>query len=137
MENEKMITVISGTNFTLFAGLTQKDLSSKNPTERNRLNIRPTWSHGLDEKGRIQRFDFVAGENQCPEYITEWDSFIKLANSGVLSMKGSFAPKEKDTGISLAELKAKDDEIAKLKKQLEEAKKTEAKTENKPKIEQA
>ena len=90
---DKTITVISTTNFTLFKGLTQKDLSGKNPAEHNRLNIRPTWSHGLDEKGRIQRFDFLAGENECPEYICEWESFKRMCDGGTLSVKGSYSKK--------------------------------------------
>ena len=90
---DKTITVISTTNFTLFKGLSQKDLSGKNPAEHNRLNIRPTWSHGLDENGRIQRFDFLAGDNECPEYIVEWESFKRMCDGGTLSIKGSYSKK--------------------------------------------
>jgi len=115
---DKTITVISTTNFTLFKGLSQKDLSSKNPAEHNRLNIRPTWSHGLDEKGRIQRFDFVAGENECPEYMCEWESFKRMCDGGTLSIKGSYSKtaKSNTADASLLErIRALEEENKKLK----------------------
>lgn len=127
MENtQKTITVISNATFTLFKGLTQKDLTVDNKAQPNRLNIRPTWSHGLDGEGRIQRFDFVAGkDNVCPDYITEWDSFIKMCDSGVLGIKGAYT-KAKVPGVDLSTLKKLEEEnkalLEKLKK-LEKAEK--------------
>jgi hypothetical protein len=120
---DKTITVISTTNFTLFKGLSQKDLSGKNPAEHNRLNIRPTWSHGLDEQGRIQRFDFVAGENQCPEYICEWNSFKKMCDGGTLSIKGSYTKKSTTNSADaslLERIKALEEENEKLKAEKQE-----------------
>lgn len=126
---DKTMTVISTTNFTLFKGLSQKDLSSKNPAEHNRLNIRPTWSHGLDEKGRIQRFDFVAGENECPEYMCEWESFKRMCDTGTLSIKGSYTKTAKTnvTDASLLErIRALEEENKKLKAEKQQDSKEEA-----------
>lgn len=124
---DKTVVIISNSNFTLFKGLSQRDLSSKNPAEHNRLNIRPLWSHGLDENGRIQRFDFVQGDNTCPEYIVEWESFKSLCDNGTLSIKGSYSNKaNKDSGISLSELKKLQEENKKLKEDLEKLKNNES-----------
>ena len=120
----KNITIISNVNFALFKGLSQKDLTVDNPAEHNRLNIRPTWSHGLDEAGRIQRFDFIVGDNSCPEYITEWESFQKMCDSGVLSIKGSYTKAGSTPTTDLSALKKLEKENEDLKKQLAEAKKT-------------
>lgn len=122
---EKTITVISNANFVLFKGLSQKDLTSKNPAEHNRLNIRPTWSVGLDENQRIQRFDFITGDNICPEYIAEWDSFRKMCDNGVLGIKGSYTEKKDPANsVDLAKLRALEEENKKLKDELKKAEET-------------
>ena len=127
MEN-KTITVVSQATFTLFKGLSQKDLTTKNPAEHNRLNIRPTWSHGLDEEGRVQRFDFLAGDNQCPDYIVEWESFKKMCDNGVLGIKGSYTkPTQQELDSQLAEINKISKEIGILMK---EGKKEEAEAAN-------
>lgn len=120
---DKKITVISTINFVLFRGLTYQDLSSKNPAEHNRLNIRPTWSHGLDEKGRVQRFDFVMGDNECPEYIVEWDSFKKMCDNGTLSIKGAYSkkPTASPDASLLERIKALEAENERLKAEKQEA----------------
>lgn len=132
MEN-KTITVVSQATFTLFKGLSQKDLTTKNPSEHNRLNIRPIWSHGLDADGKVQRFDFVAGDNQCPDYIVEWVSFKKMCDNGVLGIKGSYTKPTTQT-TDLSSLKKLEEENKALLKQLEDLKKNPTKT---TKIEEA
>lgn len=132
MEN-KTVTIISNANFALFKGLSQKDLTIDNKAEHNRLNIRPTWSHGLDAEGKIQRFDFTVGDNQCPEYIVEWDSFKKMCDSGVLSIKGSYSKSPTPT-VDLSALKKLEEENKALLKRLEALEKNPTKT---TKIEEA
>ncbi len=117
MEN-KTITVVSQATFALFKGLSQKDLTVDNKAQPDRLNIRPVWSHGLDEEGRLQRFDFVSGDNVCPEYIVEWDSFKKLCDGGVLGIKGSYT-KQVTPSVDLTALKKLEDENKALLKRLE------------------
>lgn len=121
-QKEKTIIVISNQTFTLFKGLSQKDLSGKNPADRNRLNIRPMWSHGLDQDGKIQRFDFVQGDNECPEYIAEWESFQKMCDNGTLGIKGAYSRNAGSTisTTDLAKLRELEEENKKLKKALSE-----------------
>lgn len=121
---EKTITVISSVNLVLFKGLSQQDLTVNNPAEHNRLNIRPLWASRVDEKGNIQRFDFVKGENVCPEDILTWDSFKQLVDNGTLSIKGSYtqAQAKVDTK-SLEEIKKLKEEIKKLKEEKAELQK--------------
>lgn len=115
MEQTGTITVISTTNITLFKGLSQTDLSGKNPADHNRLNIKPDWSYGLEPDGTIKRFNFVIGENSCPEYIIEWDSFKSLVNNGTLSIKGSL-----DRHVESKETKSLKDLNASLEKKVKE-----------------
>lgn len=127
---EKTITVISSVNFTLFKGLSQKDLTVNNPAEHNRLNIRPMWATQLDEEGRIQRYDFVKGENVCPDYILDWEPFKQLVDNGTLSIKGSYSDaKAKADTKSLEEIKKLKEELAKAKAEKEEALKGKEKAE--------
>jgi len=116
--SEKTITIVSQATFVLFKGLSQKDLTVDNKAQQDRLNIRPMWSHGLDQEGRKQRFDFVAGDNICPEYIIEWDSFKKLCDSGVLGIKGSYT-KSAAPAVDLTALKKLEEENKALLKRLE------------------
>jgi hypothetical protein len=118
MEN-KTITVVSQANFTLFKGLTQKDLTVENKTQQNRLNIRPTWSHGLDPEGKIQRFDFIQGDNVCPEYLAEWESFRKMCDNGVLGIKGSYTNKQATPAVDLTALKKLEEDNKALLKKIE------------------
>lgn len=117
---EKTVTIVSQATFTLFKGLTQKDLSGTNPAEHNRLNIRPTWSHGLDEDGKIQRFDFIQGDNTCPDYIVEWESFQKLNDNGTLGIKGNYNKlvKANPDTVTLAKLKEMEEENKRLREEL-------------------
>ena len=124
MEN-KTITIISNANFALFKGLTQSDLTGDNKSQQNRLNIRPTWSHGLDNEGHIQRFDFKHGDNVCPDYIQDWDSFRKMCDNGVLGVKGSYTNR-KTSAVDLSVLRKLEDEnkaLLKKLKNLEDAEK--------------
>lgn len=114
MKQEGTIIVISTTNITLFKGLSQTDLSGKNPADHNRLNIKPDWSYGLEPDGTIKRFNFIMGENTCPDYIMEWDSFKALVNNGTLSIKGSLDRKPS------AEMKSLKDVNASLEKRIKE-----------------
>ena len=127
---EKTVTVISSVNFTLFKGLSQKDLTVNNPAEHNRLNIRPMWATQLDEEGRIQRFDFVKGNNECPEYMLDWEPFKQLVDNGTLSIKGSYsqAKAQADTK-SLEEIKRLKEELAKLEAEKNKAVKDKEKAE--------
>ena len=120
---EKTITIISSVNITLFKGLSQKDLTVDNPAEHNRLNIRPLWASRLDADGKLQRFDFVKGENECPEYIVEWDSFKQLADNGTLAVKGSYTQVQAKAQADTKSL----EEIKKLKAELEKVKAENAK----------
>lgn len=113
---EKTITIISSVNFTLFKGLSQKDLTINNPAEHNRLNIRPLWASRYDSEGKLQRFDFVRGENECPEYILEWESFEQYVNNGTLAIKNSLSQAKAQADTKSLE------EIKKLKAELEKAK---------------
>lgn len=108
------ITVISSVNLVLFRGLSQKDLTVNNPAEHNRLNIRPLWASKFDENGNLQRFDFIKGENECPEEIKEWESFRQLCDNGTLNIKGSYtqANSKPDTK-SLEEIKKLKEQLAK------------------------
>jgi hypothetical protein len=115
----KNITVVSQANFTLFKGLSQKDLTVDNKAQPNRLNVRPTWSHGLDNEGKIQRFDFLAGDNECPDYIAEWESFRKMCDNGVLGIKGSYTNKQATPSVDLTALKKLEEENKALLKRLE------------------
>lgn len=119
---EKTIKVISSISFTLFKGLSQKDLTVDNKAEHNRLNIRPMWASRMDENGEIQRFDFKRGENECPESILGWDSFKQLVDNGTLAIKGSLsqAKAQADTK-SLEEIKRLEAELAKVKAEKEKA----------------
>lgn len=124
------ITVISSVNITLFRGLSQKDLTVNNPSEHNRLNIRPLWASRLDEKGELQRFDFVKGENECPASVAQWESFKSLADNGTLAVKGNYTQltPQADTK-SLEEIKKLKEELAKAKAEKEEALKGKEKAE--------
>lgn len=112
---EKTITIISSVNFTLFRGLSQKDLTVDNKAEHNRLNVRPMWASREDENGELQRFDFVKGNNECPESILEWSSFKQLVDNGTLSIKGSYSQAKAQADTKSLE------EIKKLKEQLAQA----------------
>ena len=121
---EKTITVISSVNLVLFRGLSQQDLTVNNPAEHNRLNIRPLWASRVDENGKIQRFDFVKGENECPEEIVEWESFKQLCDNGTLSVKGSYSQTQaKPDTKSLEEIKKLREEIKRLKQEKAELEK--------------
>lgn len=127
---EKTVIIISSQNFTLFKGLSQKDLTVDNKAEHNRLNIRPMWASRLDEEGKIQRIDFKQGENVCPDYVLEWESIQQLVDNGTLSIKGSLsqAKAQADTK-SLEEIKKLKEELAKAKAEKEEALKSKEKAE--------
>lgn len=127
---EKTVTIISSINFTLFKGLSQKDLTINNPAEHNRLNIRPIWATRVDENGNIQRFDFVKGENECPAYMLEWESFKQLVDNGTISIKGSLsqAKLQADTK-SLEEIKKLKEQLAAAEAEKEQALKDKEKAE--------
>ena len=129
---EKKVTIISSVNLTLFKGLSQEDLTIDNKAEHNRLNIRPLWASRVDEKGQLQRIDFVRGENEVPEYVLEWDSFRKLADNGTLNVKGSYTKQSVTDTKSLEEIKKLQEEVAQLRAEKEkleaETKKTKVKT---------
>ena len=124
MENKKTITVISSVNLTLFKGLSQQDLTIDNKAQQNRLNVRPLWAQRTDAEGNLQRFDFKVGENECPAYIIEWESFKKLADNGTLAIKDSYtrlqSQAQADTK-SLEEIKRLQEELAKARADKEKA----------------
>lgn len=127
---EKTVTIISSQNFTLFKGLSQKDLTVDNKAEHDRLNIRPMWASRLDEEGKIQRIDFKQGENVCPDYVLEWDAIQQLVDNGTLSIKGSLsqARAQADTK-SLEEIKKLKEQLAKVEAEKQEALKGKEKAE--------
>lgn len=124
------ITIISSVNFTLFKGLSQQDLTVNNPAEHNRLNVRPLWASRLDDKGQVQRIDFIKGENECPEYILEWDSFKQLVDNGTLAIKGSYSQAKATADTkSLDEIKRLQEQLAKAEAEKEKALKDKEKAE--------